>query len=55
MKDYQVSYKTAQGETKTISFEASSGTHALTMAMERYNELRAHPNRITRVFEEGTK
>ena len=55
MKDYQISYKTAQGETKTISFEASSGTQALTMAMERYSELRAHPNRITRVFEEDIK
>ena len=55
MSSYQVSYKTPTGETKTVSLEARSGTHALTLAMERYHELRSHPNRITRVFEEDPK
>lgn len=50
---FSVSYKTADGEEKHLSIEATSGTHAISVAREQYEELYLHPNRIYRVVEES--
>ena len=52
MKTYSVTYKDQKGNEHTLAFEATSGTHALAIAMSEVDELKAHPGRVTRVFEE---
>ena len=55
MTYYSLTYKDSNGDDHSVTLEADSGTHAITVAMEQYNELRLHPNRITRVHEEAKK
>ena len=52
---YTVSYKDSQGDNHDVTVAAHSGTHALTVAMDQYEELKLYPNRITRVHKEGTR
>ena len=49
MSHYSLTYKDSNGDPHEVVLEADSGTHAIAVAMEQYQELRLHPNRITRV------
>ena len=49
---YRVTFKNHEGEDRTVQVDAESGTRAMLLAMELYEELRLHPNRITKVQEE---
>ena len=53
MKTFSLTYKDQNGDEHTLAFEATSGTHALAVAMSEVDELKAHPGRIIRVFEES--
>lgn len=52
MSYFSLTYTDAQGDNHTVTLEATSGTHAISVALEKYEELRLHPNRITRVYKE---
>lgn len=52
MTSYSLTYSTSKGESKTLSVDATSASHAIAVGMELLEELRLHPNRITRVFKE---
>ena len=49
---YSLTYLDAQGNAHQVVLEASSGTAAIALAMEQSEEIRLHPNRITRVRKE---
>ena len=53
MNLYTVIYKDGDGNDHEVTVVASSGTHAITVAMDQYEELKAHPGRITRIHKEG--
>lgn len=55
MACYSLTYIDANGKDHTVLLEAKSGTHAIIVAMERYEELRLHPDRITKVTREDCK
>ena len=55
MTIYTLTYNTRQGESKTVSVDATSASHAIVVGMELLEELGLHPNRITQVFKEDTK
>ena len=52
MKCYSLMYNDHNGDSHTVVVEAESGTHALTVAMDQYQELKLHPNRITKIYRE---
>ena len=52
MKTFSLTYKDQNGDEHTMAIEATSGTHALSIALDEVAELKAYPGRITRVFEE---
>jgi len=53
MSYFSLIYQDSNGEDHTVTIEATSGTHAISIALEQYEELRLHPNRITRVHKEA--
>ena len=53
MNRYTVTYNDGEGKPHDVGVVATSGTHALTVAMDHYAELKRHPNRINRVTKEG--
>ena len=53
MKTYSLTYKDQNGDEHTLAVEATSGTAALAIVLDEVPHLKAHPNRITRVFEES--
>ena len=52
MNQFTIVYKDSGGNDHSVSLEARSGTHAMLLAMEQSQELKLHPNRITRVHKE---
>ena len=55
MNRYTITYKDEAGVDHEVSVAANSGTHAITVAMDQYQELKLHPGRITRIYQEKTK
>ena len=55
MNSYTVTYKDAEGTSHEVSVLANSGTHAITVAMDQYQELKRYPGRIARIYQEERK
>ena len=55
MNRFTVTYKDGDGASREVSVLANSGTHAITVAMDQYQELKLYPGRITRIHKEETK
>ena len=55
MNRFTVAYKDGDGTSHEVSVLANSGTHAITVAMNQYQELKLHPGRIVRIYQEETK
>lgn len=53
MNRYTVAYKDGDGNDHEVKVTAISGTHAITVAMDQYEELKAYPGRITRIYQEN--
>ena len=54
MSRYTVEFKSPGGKDKSCSVVAHSPSGALAGAMEKHNDLRSYPDRITRIIKEGT-
>ena len=52
MNRYTVEFKSPGGKDKSCSVRAYSSSGALVQAMDKHNDLKYHPDRITRVFKE---
>jgi hypothetical protein len=51
---YTVEFKSPGGKNKSCSVWAHSSSGALVQAMDKHNDLKYHPDRITRVFKENS-
>ena len=54
MNHYTVEFKSPGGKSKSCSVWAYSSSGALVQAMDKHNDLKYHPDRITRVFKENS-
>ena len=52
MNRYTVEFKSPGGKDKSSSVMAHSSSGALVKAMDKHNDLRHYPDRITRVIKE---